>query len=69
MMEAEVTPVTLSFWRIFTGCGKVLTANLMRLADSGRRTQAMKSVGVRKGRVVGGESEVGVAVPESGVRG
>ena len=34
---------------------------LMRLADSGRRTQAMKRVGIR-----GGRSSEGVAVPEEG---
>lgn len=34
---------------------------LIRLADSGRRTQAMKRVGVR-----GGRSSEGVAVPEEG---
>ena len=34
---------------------------LMRLADSGRRTQAMKWVGIR-----GGRSSEGVSVPEEG---
>lgn len=34
---------------------------LIRLADSGRRTQAMKRVGIR-----GGRSSEGVTVPEEG---
>lgn len=34
---------------------------LMRLAESGRRTQAMKRVGIR-----GGRSSEGVAVPDEG---
>ena len=48
---------------------KAETACLIRLADSGRRTQAMKFVGVRGGGNEGEWSVVGVAVPESGYAG
>ena len=44
------------------------TACLIRFADSGRRTQATKLEGVRRG-IDGGCSVVGVAVPESGYAG
>jgi hypothetical protein len=65
MTSAASTPLTFSFCRIVTGCGYWLRALCIRLADSGRLTQAMNFVGVRGG----GESVTGVAVPESGYAG
>src|SRR2546423_11851725 len=63
--SAVSTPFTFSFWRIVTGCGYSRRAFRIRLADSGRLMHAVNLVGVRGG----GESVVGVAVPESGYAG
>lgn len=76
-MSAAFTPRRLSFCRIVTSVvetGYCWMASLMRLADSGRRTQAMKLVGVWKRGfaelelelLVGNSLVVGVAVPLSG---
>ena len=63
--SAASTPFTFSFSRIVTFCGYSLREFRIRFADSGRLTHAMNFVGVRGG----GESVIGVAVPESGYAG
>lgn len=63
--SAASTPFTFSFCRIVTVCGYSLRAFRIRFADSGRLTHATNFVGVRGG----GESVIGVAVPESGYAG
>lgn len=74
-ISAAFTPRRLSFWRMVTSVVETAyceMASLMRLADSGRRTQAMKLVGVWKRGLaeeeedVGDSLVVGVAVPLSG---
>jgi hypothetical protein len=63
--SAASTPFTFSFCKIVTVCGYSARAFRIRLADSGRLMHAMNFVGVRGG----GESVIGVAVPESGYAG
>lgn len=72
-MSAALTPRRLSFCKIVTSVaetGNCWMASLIRLADSGRRTQAMKLEGVWKRGfaelLVGDSFVVGVAVPLSG---